>query len=289
MFVTAVNGIEPDSPDRIDRPVSVIGLSMVTESWEIPFHSHRKAQLLFADSGLITLEADAGLWVVPPQGAVWIPGGLVHRAHSSGEPRGFVVFVEPDAAPGLPDTCCTISVSPFMRALLERTAELPERYEQHGAQARLIAVLLDELIAAPLEWLHLPMPADARLRKLADAMLAAPADHVTLEQWASHIGMSERNMSRLFAAETGLSVNRWRRQLHVVTALPMLAQGQSIQSISDDLGYDSSGAFVTMFRKAVGAPPKRFLAERTVQIKVPLHVPAGAPRHPPHPGRSARF
>lgn len=276
MFVNAVAAIDADYPDRIDRPVAVIGLGMVTESWEIPFHHHRKAQLLFADSGLITLEADAGLWVVPPQGAVWIPGGLVHRARSSGEPRGFVLFVEPDAAPGLPDTCCTISVSPFLRALLERTAVLPEHYEQEGAQARLMTVLLDELIAAPLEWLHLPMPADARLRKLADAMLAAPADHATLDQWATRIGMSERNMSRLFAAETGLSVSRWRRQMHVITALPMLAQGQSIQIVADDLGYDSSGAFVTMFRKAVGAPPKRFLAERTAQISAPLHVPAGS-------------
>lgn len=274
MFITDLTDVESDYPDHIDRPVAVIGLGSVTENWELPFHHHRKAQLLFADSGLITLEVDTGLWVVPPQGAVWIPGGLVHRASSSGEPRGFVVFVEPDVVPGLPDSCCTLSVSPFMRALLERTAALPEHYEQEGAQARLMNVLLDELIAAPLEWLHLPMPVDARLRKLADAMLAAPADRATLELWASRIGMSERNMSRLFAAETGLSVSRWRRQMHVITSLPMLAKGQLIQAIADALGYDSPGAFITMFHKAVGAPPKRFLAERTARIHAPLQIPS---------------
>lgn len=276
MYITDMSGIESDYPDRIERPVAVIGLGMITENWELPFHHHRKAQLLFADSGLITLEADTGLWVVPPQGAVWIPGGMVHRASSSGEPRGFVLFIEPDAVPGLPESCCTLSVSPFMRALLERAATLPEHYSLEGPQARLMAVLLDELIAAPLEWLHLPMPADLRLRRLADAMLAAPADRATLEQWASRIGMSERNMSRLFSAETGLSVSRWRRQMHVITALPMLAQGRLIQGIADELGYDSSGAFITMFHKAVGAPPKRFLAERTAQIHAPLQIPSGS-------------
>ncbi|MGY3859413.1 AraC family transcriptional regulator [Aeromonas intestinalis] len=279
MYITDNNDmtdIESDYPDKIERPVVVIGLGRVTENWELPLHQHRKAQLLFADSGLITLETDTGFWVVPPQGAVWIPGGMVHRASSSGEPRGFVAFVEPDAAPGLPDCCCTISVSPFMRALLERTAALPEHYRIEGAPGRLMSVLLDELIAAPLEWLHLPMPADLRLRKLADGMLAAPADRATLEQWASRIGMSERNMSRLFSAETGLSVSRWRRQMHVITALPMLAQGRLIQTIADELGYDSSGAFITMFHKAVGAPPKRFLAERTAQIHAPLHKPSGS-------------
>lgn len=266
---------DPEYPDRIAMPVAVLGLDMVTEGWELPFHSHRKAQLLFADTGLITLEAQEGLWVVPPQGAVWIPGGLVHRARSSGNPRGFVTFVEPNASAGLPQKCCTISVSPFMRALLERIAALPEQYEQVSPHGRLMEVLLDELISAPVEELHLPMPKDARLRKLADAMLQKPADHSTLDQWASHIGMSERNMCRLFLAETGMSVNRWRRQMHVVTALPLLAQGRSLQSISDDLGYESSGAFVTMFRKTVGAPPRRFLVERRASIHAPLNVPSG--------------
>ena len=266
---------EADYPDRIDTPVAVLGLGMITEGWELPFHSHHKAQLLFAESGLITLEAEEGLWVVPPQGAIWIPGGLVHRARSSGNTRGFVAFVESDAAVGLPTRCCTIFVSPFLRALLERIAALPDHYELDSAQGRLVGVLLDELIGATVEQLHLPMPRETRLRKLADAMLRAPARHATLDEWAHEIGMSERNMSRLFLAETGLSVHKWRRQMHVLTALPLLAQGQSLQSISEDLGYDSSGAFVTMFRKTLGAPPKRFLQERTAGIHAPLTVPSG--------------
>lgn len=257
-------------------PVAVLGLGRVTEGWEHPFHSHRKAQLLFADTGLITLEAQEGLWVVPPQGAIWIPGGMIHRARSSGNPRGFVAFVEPDAVAGLSHNCCTISVSPFMRALLDRIAALPEPYKQASPHGRLMEVLLDELISAPVEQLHLPMPNDARLRKLADTLLQKPAERCTLDQWANHIGMSERNMSRLFLAETGLSINKWRRQMHVVTALPLLAQGQSIQSISDDLGYDSSGAFVTMFRKTVGAPPRRFLMERKASSHAPLNLPFGS-------------
>ena len=240
----------------------VLGLDPIADAWEMPFHEHQKAQVLVATRGLITLETSAGLWVVPPQGAVWIPGGLSHRASSSGKPHGFVVFVAPDATAGLPAQCCTMAITPFMHALLERLADLPAQYERGSAQARLMAVLLDELIAAPPEWIHLPMPSEPRLRRLAGAMLAEPAERATLEVWADRIGMSERNMSRLFSGETGLSVRRWRRQMHVVVALPMLATGRTVQAIADELGYDSAGAFVTMFRKTVGAPPKRFLAER---------------------------
>lgn len=270
MFITE---IDPSSLETLQQPVTVIGLGLATEKWELPFHSHDKAQLIFADTGLIILETGNGLWVVPPQGAVWIPGGMVHRSKSCGNTRGFAAFIDPTALTEMPSSCCTISVSPFMRALLERMAALDNGYEENSPAARLMAVLLDELIAAPLEWLNLPMPTDVRLRKLADAMLATPAEHSKLSQWASRIGMSERNMSRLFVEETGLSVSRWRRQMHVVTALPLLAQGQSIQSVSEDLGYESSGAFVTMFRKAVGMPPKRFLTERMASIQAPLSIP----------------
>lgn len=265
--VTGQGGIGPDYPDLLDLQVMVIGLDPIPDAWEMPFHEHRKAQLLVATRGLITLETSAGLWVVPPQGAIWIPGGLSHRASSSGKPQGFVVFVEPDAAPGLPTQCFALAITPFMHALLERTAQLPQHYDSDSAHSRLMAVLLDELIAAPPEWLHLPMPSDPRLRKLASAMLDAPAERATLELWASRIGMSERNMSRLFSGETGLSVRRWRRQMHMVVALPLLAKGRTVQAIADDLGYDSSGAFVTMFRKTVGAPPKRFLAERGARLR----------------------
>ncbi|MBH1362753.1 helix-turn-helix transcriptional regulator [Stenotrophomonas maltophilia] len=261
--------VGPDYPDRIDLPVMVLGLEPIPDAWEMPFHEHRKAQVMVATRGLITLETHAGLWVVPPQGAVWIPGGLTHRASSSGKPHGFVVFVEPGAAPGLPTQCCTMAITPFMQALLERVADHPQQYEHGSAQARLMAVLLDELIAAPPEWIHLPMPSESRLRRLASAMLGAPAERATLDVWAGRIGMSERNMSRLFSAETGLSVRRWRRQMHVVVALPMLAGGKTVQAVADELGYDSAGAFVTMFRKTVGAPPKRFLAERSTRLRGP--------------------
>ncbi|WP_239496461.1 MULTISPECIES: AraC family transcriptional regulator [Stenotrophomonas] len=274
-------GVGPDYPDLVDSPVMVLGVDPITDAWEMPFHQHRKAQLLVATSGLITLETSAGLWVVPPQGAIWIPGGLLHRASSSGKPHGFVVFVEPEVVPGLPTHCFAMAITPFMYALLERTARLPQQYESGSADSRLMAVLLDELIAAPPEWLHLPMPSDPRLRKLASAMLDAPAERATLGVWASRIGMSERNMSRLFSGETGLSVRRWRRQLHVVVALPMLAKGRTVQAVADDLGYDSSGAFVTMFRKAVGAPPKRFLVERGGRLPASgadIQPPGGVPR-----------
>jgi AraC-like DNA-binding protein len=44
-------------------------------------------------------------------------------------------------------------------------------------------------------------------------------------------------------------------------ALQWMAKGASIQRVALDLGYESAGSFVTMFRKALGTSPARYMAK----------------------------
>jgi hypothetical protein len=44
-------------------------------------------QLLLATSGVLTVETDAGTWVVPPQRAVRVPDGVHHRLVTAGRVR----------------------------------------------------------------------------------------------------------------------------------------------------------------------------------------------------------
>ncbi|MEG0882789.1 MAG: helix-turn-helix transcriptional regulator [Janthinobacterium sp.] len=248
--------------DGVLRPLLAVGLASVREDAEQAPHQHRKGQLLYATRGVIHCEVDSGVWIVPPQCAVWIPGGLMHAAQGVGEAQCYCLFVEPAMAPALPAVCCTVAVSPLLRELIAKAAGFPTLAALHGAQERLVLTLLDELAAAPVEDLHLPMPHDARLRRLAALLLAQPADKSSLAEWASRIGMSERSMTRQSLEEMGMSVGRWRRQLHVILALQRLAQGRSVKAVALELGYENTSGFVTMFRKAVGKPPARYLAER---------------------------
>lgn len=180
----------------------------------------------------------------------------------AGALEGYGAFVAPEAAVNLPPTCATISVSPLLRELLMRCASLPLFYEEGGVNSRLVTVLLDELAAAKAEGLHLPMPADPRLHRLIDSMMAVPADRGTLDAWAAKAGMSGRTLERLISRETGMSFGSWRQQLSVILAVKWLAGGASIQQVASDLGYESVPSFVTMFRKALGTSPGRYMAER---------------------------
>ncbi|PTL82137.1 helix-turn-helix domain-containing protein [Vitiosangium sp. GDMCC 1.1324] len=249
-------------PDEVARPVLVVGMKRMSGEHELNFHTHRKAQLFFMHRGEMTCEASNALWLVPPQSALWIPGSTRHRIKGRAPLEGFSMFVEPDAVVTLPRECCAVSVSPLLRELLFRAAALPALYPLDGKEARLVTVLLDELAAAQVEDLRLPMPTDTRLRRLVELLTAHPADGATMKKWAKRIGVGERTLNRLLVQETGMSFGRWRQRLHIILALQWLTRGASVQSVAIDLGYESASSFVTMFQKALGTSPARYIARR---------------------------
>jgi hypothetical protein len=165
---SALLKVLPESwdPDHVDRPVIVLPMQSGPGDWGMGFHAHRKSQLMVTSAGLITLETDAGVCVVPPRSAAWIQGGTLHRVSSSGAASGYVIFIETGAARPLPGPCHALAVSPFLRALLERVQDLPQDYAPDSADGRLMQVLLDEIQAAQPEALHLPLPRDRRLRRM---------------------------------------------------------------------------------------------------------------------------
>jgi len=248
-------------PDATAAPVVAVHLTARERRSEQPVHRHRKGQLILALSGSVTCHAPTGIWMVPPQCALWIPPGTPHSNRVSQHGQVCLLFVGPEAAP-LPAECCTLAASPLLRELILYLAAQSTDYAPGGPTARLVGVLLEQLAQMPTEHLHLPVPAHSRLRRIADALAADPADRSTVAQWAQRVAMSERSLARLIKAETGMSFGRWRQQLHVIVALQRLSSGMTVQRVALDLGYESVSAFITMFRKAMGKPPGRYLAER---------------------------
>jgi AraC-like DNA-binding protein len=251
-------------PDDVPRPVVSFGVVMAEVSrFELKPHRHRKGQIILVEQGALSCEVEGGLWIVPPRSAIWIPGGALHAIKVTGALKGYGAFVQPEVDQHR--GCCAVSVTPLLRELLARSAALPALYVEGGSETRLMNVLLDELAVAEVADLHLPMPTDARLRRMVDLMMAAPEDRRSMDVWARRVGLSERTLARLISRETGMSFGRWRQRLNVMLAVKWLAGGASIQQVAADLGYESAPSFVTMFRKALGTSPGRYMAERHVR------------------------
>ncbi|WFU69984.1 helix-turn-helix transcriptional regulator [Bradyrhizobium sp. CB2312] len=251
-------------PEAVPRAIAAFGGRMVTKGMELAMHTHRKDELVLALRGIVRLEAGHGVWIVPPRCAVWIPGDVPHGVSVAGDVEMHCLFIEPDAVPTLPRQCCTLSISPLLASLLVHATHMPVMYDVDGPDGRIATVLLDQLAAAPIEELRFPMPADARLRRIASAMIENPSDRATIDDWGRRIAVAPRTLTRILQRETGMSFGRWRQQLHILIALQRLDQGASVQAVALDLGYEGASAFVTMFRKALGKPPARYLAERRI-------------------------
>lgn len=226
----------------------------------VALHRHRRAQLLYAIDGVMEVHTPAGIWVVPPQRAVWIPPEEPHEVRSRAALRMRNLYFDPDRLDNLPSHCGVVTVSPLLRELVLAAFATPPLYDEAGADGRLFSVLLDQIRALPTAPLHLPIPDDQRLRKITDALGDTPADRRTLGDWANDIGTSERTLARRFKRATGMTFGQWRQQARLLAALSRLAEGQAVGTVALDLGYDSQSAFITMFRRTLGTTPKRYFA-----------------------------
>lgn len=236
------------------RPAVALHVEISQNDAEQPVHRHRKGQLVLALHGSVTCEVPQGMWMVPPQHGVWIPGGMPHSNRATDNARICFLFIEPDAAQ-MPAQCRTLAISALLRELILHLAAAGET-----GSARVEALLLELLVTAPVEQLYLPVSDHAKIRRMARCLSKDPSDRTSLAQWAERLAMSERSLSRLVSQETGLTFGRWRQQLHILVALRQLSEGASVQQVAGSLGYDSVTAFITMFKKALGQPPGRYFA-----------------------------
>ena len=225
----------------------------------LPFHTHRRAQLVYASRGVMSVTTNAAAYVVPPQQAVWVPSGVGHRIEARSSMAMRTVYVEPEASPNLPKEVSVLAVTPLLRELLVAAVAAGPEYASGSPEARMAAVILDQICAQPVSHLSLPMPSDARLAAVTQALLQDPGDNLDLDGWAHRTGASTRTLSRLFLAETGLSFRAWRQRCRLLRALEMLAAGKQVTHIALDLGYESTSAFIAMFRRHTGTTPGAFL------------------------------
>jgi AraC-like DNA-binding protein len=221
-------------------------------------HSHRCGQLLGTTASLITLTTVLGHWVVPPANAVWIPPGYSHALQSHGAFAGWSLYVAERACTTLPSAPCSLKVTGLLLEGVKRASTWTAA-PKSPAQLALLEVLLEDIRTAPAATSLLPMPQDARLSRVANGLLCHPGDNRSLEAWASAAGLSARTLTRGFSSETGVSFSEWRQRARLLKAVQLLAAGNPVTNVALDLGYNNVGAFIDMFRKAMGVTPGRYL------------------------------
>ncbi len=250
---------------NIPRPVAALA-DEYADGHVDPRHSHLRGQLLYTIAGVMTVVTEEASFVLPPQRALWVPGGVEHEARCRGHVSVRTLYVQEDPRLGLPVSCRVIEVSDLLRALIVEATRIPVEYDEQGRDGQVMALILEELRRAHIAPLHVPMPRDPRLVRVCRAILADPAQNEALDEWADVAAMGRRTFTRTFRKETGMSFATWRQTVRLMEALSRLATGHPVTTVALDVGYSSPSAFTAMFRRAFGVPPTHYLLERGEEL-----------------------
>lgn len=245
-----------DQPDN-HSPVSFYS-TVYSADHAIDWHRHDRAQLLYAVSGVMAVTTEIGRWSVPPQQAVWIPIETAHEVRMISPVSMRSIYVHADIAAEVQRDCTVVEVTPLLRELIIRlvTDETPNAHQVD----RLMAVLIDEVKQLRAPPLLLPLPQDARLRKITEQLMRNSADERDLQAYSDTVGASTRTLARLFKRETGMGFRQWRQQLRLLQAIERLTTGEDVTSVALNLGYQSPSAFIAMFKRVLGTTPGQYLA-----------------------------
>ena len=103
------------------------------------------------------------------------------------------------------------------------------------------------------------MPARAELAERVQSDLSSirPLTDLVLGS-----GASVRTIERLFVRQTGMTFGRWLQRVRALHALERLAAGDSVVQAGLAVGYDSTSAFIAMFKRVLGRTPGSYFAAR---------------------------
>jgi len=253
--------IETGYREAPELPLIPFSMDVAKKGCAAP-HRHPRGQFIYASAGVMRTVCGRDSLVVPPSQGLWVPPWEEHQVYFPGRTSLRNLFISPEASKRLPSNCCVLKVAPLLRELILKAMDIGEGYRKGDAGWRLVRVLLDELAAAEVSPMRLPMPSDERIARVAEALLKKPGDKRGVESWARLACASSRTLARLFVEETGLSFGAWRQKLRLQKALEGLGKGTPVCALALELGYESSSAFIEMFKRETGTLPGSCLRNR---------------------------
>jgi len=209
-------------------------------------------------------------WLIGPGQLLWLPSGCVHEARSHGAIAGWSLYITAGR-------CSSVAHKPFLADCTRLLMAQVERLSQNAKGAawqdsftRLAESFWDEFLSIPRHSVSLPFPEDARLKRVAEALSATPADPRGQQEWADMAGMSLRSFIRHFTADTGMQFSVWRQRLRILNAQERLARRERVTDVAAAVGYESLGAFAAAFRKSTGYSPSAYVQRCRVGTTDPM-------------------
>ncbi|MCD0468457.1 helix-turn-helix domain-containing protein [Flavobacterium sp. JAS] len=249
---------------QINPALPVVGYTTLITNAICSLHSHPRAQLIYATSGVMNVIVKNQIWVVNPLQGLWIPEGHEHQVTFQENVNLYSVFIDPSFTNNLPSNSFSFDISAFLKQLLFKIVSFEDGKEVTIQQRKIMDVFLDEMTLIEPSSTFLPTSNHIQLKNIISLLISDISSKYTIEHYADLSCMSSRTLSRLFIKELGMNFSDWRIRLKLLEAIKRLGEKQSIKEIAFDLGYETTSSFIFMFKKNLGKTPSNYILENKI-------------------------
>jgi AraC-like DNA-binding protein len=236
--------------------------------FEMPFH-----YLLYAEEGIVTLEAEGRRWLLPPARAALIAAGHPIMVAVTSRVLACSALIAPGFAAPPPAGLSVFEMTPLARNLLAALRHVDaDTALDDDTRALFLALrsVIWRLSTRPSP-VVMPVPRSELLRRALDLTVESLADEVSFAGLAERLAVTPRTLARRFMNEIGMTWGDARRRLRMGRALELLVDvDRPVGEVSLLVGYTSQSAFNAAFRAFAGQSPSGFRAAvRTPHLTEP--------------------
>jgi AraC-like DNA-binding protein len=210
-------------------------------------------KLVYAEAGVLQVEAWGSLHILPPMRALWVPEGTAVAQRTRGRCRVRSLYFHPGQPPARAPG--PMKVGPLLSELISCACEEGPLLATCSRQAAMATLLRDEIEKASNLVTSLPFPQTPSLLRTARQYAQDPLHGGDVLKEA---GYSRRTLERRFHDETGLSLGAWMQNAKVLAGLRALGEGKTVTEAAIEAGYQSASSFSQSFLRIIGQSPGKF-------------------------------
>lgn len=257
---------------KTDLVVKFPGLLIIHQKipgHEVGRHSHGEHEFFLPLKGEITVQSQEKIVKAGPGRILYVPPELDHSFSSTAQGTGerVIWLIEPKLWQRHTKRKFIPTTLPMNSLAKEIVFYLLIHQKAGGAKyfiSALIEALVESLSGAQIRENRIFVAHiegklfDERIKKAAQLINENMID-ISISEIAKQSGLSQRNFSRLFVQETGLTPKDYLILRRIEKAKSLLIESRlTITDISLEVGYNSLSKFIETFRKIEGILPSDF-------------------------------
>ncbi|HIR46897.1 MAG TPA: AraC family transcriptional regulator [Candidatus Caccousia avicola] len=257
-----------------DFPIELYHVDISHPRYEMPFHWHMEAELLFVLEGELALSVEGTEYAAHPGDCFFLPGGAIHGGSPDHCVYECLVFdmdrFLPESAVCRRKYAAALGDGSHIRTHLPANSRAAQvalslffsmEKEQPGYEFVTTGLLWQFFGLIVQEKLFVPDSEESRIgRQRADQMKSVLrrirrdyASPLTLDELAAEAGMNPRYFCRVFRQMTGRTPIDYLNYYRIECAAELLCtEGDSVTDVALACGFNDPGYFARLFRRHKG-------------------------------------